>query len=121
MNDAASSPREPHFRRSRAGETLVSRIEHDRGPEGWGNRKAHFVMTQAAAGHRTSVLLAYRELLSLIRRLPVGEHGARIAEARAAVRANAGEASDEKKSDMLKLMWSKISFLRMVCYRCCMK
>mmetsp|Transcript_4107 Transcript_4107/g.12902 ORF Transcript_4107/g.12902 Transcript_4107/m.12902 type:complete len:216 (+) Transcript_4107:1588-2235(+) len=59
------------------------------------------------------VLSHYRELLRLIKRLPRREVEAALAEARAGVRANAGEADEAKSLDQLKELAGRISFLRM--------
>jgi hypothetical protein len=70
---------------------------------------------QAAAGaQRANVLRAYRELLSLLRGLPPARREGALSEARAGVRANAGEVDPGAASEQLKTLWARISFLRTV-------
>lgn len=64
--------------------------------------------------HRQNVLRAYRELLTLIKRLPGDQRQKSWQEARSAVRLHAGETDAVKQSDMLKEMVAKISFLRVI-------
>ncbi len=64
--------------------------------------------------HRTKVLAAYKELLSLIRRLPGDRQIEALAEARATMRQHAGESDLGRQSDLFKQLAAKISFLRMV-------
>lgn len=66
------------------------------------------------AQHRAQVLRAYRELLSLIKRLPGEQREAQWADARAAVRRHAGEAGDAERQELLKRLIARISFLRVV-------
>lgn len=64
--------------------------------------------------NRTKVLAAYKELLSLIRRLPADRQAQALTEARATMRQHAGEADLGRQSDLFKQLAAKISFLRMV-------
>eukprot|EP00803_Ostreobium_quekettii_P001059 evm.model.scf_2300.2 EVM.evm.TU.scf_2300.2 scf_2300:10002-12780(+) len=63
--------------------------------------------------HSANVLRCYRELLTLIKRLPAGQSQAALREARQTVRSHAGERDAIRSSELLKRMVSKISFLRM--------
>ena len=71
-------------------------------------------MSALPPSQRSNVLRAYRELLSLARRMPDAQRESALAEARAAVRANAAEPDAGAASDALKTLWARISFLRMV-------
>ncbi|KAL4431057.1 hypothetical protein ABPG75_006313 [Micractinium tetrahymenae] len=66
------------------------------------------------AQHRNQVLRAYRELLSLIRRLPESKRASAWQEARQTVRQHAGEADEARQQDLFKQLAAKISFLRVV-------
>ena len=71
-------------------------------------------MSALPPSQRANVLRAYRELLSLVRRLPAAKREAALAEARAGVRANAREADPGEASQQLKHLWARVGFLRMV-------
>ena len=71
-------------------------------------------MSALPPSQRANVLRAYRELLSLAARLPAEQRGAALAEARAGVRANAGESDPGAASEQLKRLWARVGFLRMV-------
>jgi hypothetical protein len=71
-------------------------------------------MQTAAGAQRANVLRAYRELLSLLRGLPSARREGALSEARAGVRANAGEVDPGAASEQLKALWARISFLRTV-------
>lgn len=64
--------------------------------------------------HRNQVLRAYRELLSLVKRLPEAQRGKAWEEARAALRAGAAEASEERQQELFKQLATRISFLRTI-------
>lgn len=70
--------------------------------------------TNATERPDANVLRAYRELLSLLRRLPREQREAARLEARTAIQSHAREASESARSDQLKLLWARISFLRVV-------
>ena len=59
------------------------------------------------------VLQSYRELLHLIKRLPLSRQPAALLEARERVRANRGENNQQRALDMHKEMVGRIGFLRM--------
>jgi hypothetical protein len=61
---------------------------------------------------RAAVLSAYKELLRLITRLPDGEKISALREARDGMRLNRS-ASEEHVADLLRVLISKIGFLRM--------
>ena len=63
---------------------------------------------------RANVLRAYRVMLALARHMPAAERGSTVAEARSAIRGNAGEREPGAASDQLKALWARISFLRVV-------
>ncbi|GAB4817713.1 hypothetical protein N2152v2_004759 [Parachlorella kessleri] len=63
---------------------------------------------------KQNVLRAYRELLTLIKRLPSDQKQKSWQEARSLVRQHAREPDPVKQSDMLKEMVAKISYLRVV-------
>jgi hypothetical protein len=67
-----------------------------------------------ASRHKANVLRAYRELVAVVRGMPLAERDAQLQEARAAIRANAGEADPGKASDQLKLLWARLSWLQVV-------
>ena len=71
-------------------------------------------MSTLPPSQRANVLRAYRELLSLARRLPAAKRDAALAEARAGVRANAAETDPLAASEQLKRLWGRVGFLRMV-------
>lgn len=62
---------------------------------------------------RANVLRAYRELVDLIKRLPLERRQASLQEAKASMRANMNESDPLKASDMLKELVARVSFLRM--------
>jgi len=62
---------------------------------------------------RANVLRAYRELIDLIKRLPLERRQASLQEAKATMRANKNEGDPLKASDMLKELVARVSFLRM--------
>jgi hypothetical protein len=64
--------------------------------------------------HRLNVMRAYRELCWLAARLPSAKRESALAEARASIRANAGETDPGRSSDQLKELWARVSFLRVV-------
>ena len=76
-------------------------------------------MSTLPPSQRANVLRAYRELLSLARRLPAAQRDAALAEARAGVRANAAEVNPLAASEQLKRLWGRVGVLRMV--RCVME
>ncbi len=61
-----------------------------------------------------SVLRTYRELLTLIRKLPQTQRDQALVEAKSAVRAHQHETDAAKVSDLLKQMAAKISYLRVI-------
>lgn len=67
-----------------------------------------------AAQHRNQVLRAYRELLSLIKRMPESQRSQAWQEARQTMRQHAGEADGARQLDLFKQLAAKISFLRVV-------
>lgn len=67
-----------------------------------------------AAQHRNLVLRAYRELLSLIKRLPESQKSQAWQEARQTLRQHAGEADQARQQDLFKQLAAKISYLRVV-------
>lgn len=66
------------------------------------------------AAHKANVLRAYREFVALVRSMPAAARQSQLQEARTAIRANAGEPDPGKASDQLKLLWARISWLRVV-------
>ena len=67
-----------------------------------------------SSSHRQNVLRAYKELLTLIKRLPGSQRQQAWEEARSTVRQHKGEADAMAASDQLKQMVARISFLRAV-------
>jgi hypothetical protein len=66
------------------------------------------------SSQRQNVLRAYKELLTMIKRLPTDQKQKSWQEARSLVRQHAGEPDPVKQSDFLKEMVAKISFLRVI-------
>ena len=64
-----------------------------------------------------NVLRSYRELLSLLQRLPKDTQASAIKEAKAKILAHRGESDSIKTSDLHKQLVAKISFLRMTTVR----
>ena len=64
--------------------------------------------------HRAKVLAAYKELLSLIRRLPAERQTQALAEARQGMREHVHEDDLGRQSDLFKLLAARISFLRTI-------
>ena len=62
--------------------------------------------------HRTNVLRAYRDLLELINCLPADKRSVALWEARQRTREGAAESNAVKKSDLLKELVARASFLR---------
>lgn len=62
--------------------------------------------------HGTQVLRAYKELLSLIKRLPDTRRSAAWSEARHTMRQHAGEQDAARQQEFFKQLVAKISFLR---------
>ncbi|GBF89510.1 hypothetical protein Rsub_02082 [Raphidocelis subcapitata] len=69
--------------------------------------------TAAAAHQRAQVLAYYRQLLRLARRLPPERAAAAADEARAAIRARAGEPDPERALQHTKELAARVAFLRM--------
>ena len=67
-----------------------------------------------AAQQRSNVLRAYRELVALARGMSQTQRQATLQEAAIAIRANAAEKDPGAASDQLKLLWARISWLRVV-------
>lgn len=64
--------------------------------------------------HKVKVLAAYKELVSLIRRLPTDRRMSALDEARQTIRHHASENDLGKQSDLFKQLAAKISFLRTI-------
>lgn len=65
--------------------------------------------------HAAAVRSAYRELLRLVASLPdAAQRSQQLAEARAAMRAGAGEAEPGRQQDLFKQLAARVSFLRVV-------
>ena len=64
--------------------------------------------------HRNRILAAYKELLSLIRRLPADKRSNALVEARETMKNHVHESDPTRQSDLFKLLVAKISFLRTV-------
>ena len=64
--------------------------------------------------HRQQVLSAYREVLKLIKRLPIGQQSAVYDEVHSNLRRHAQEADPAIRVDLLKRLAAKISFLRTI-------
>ena len=64
-----------------------------------------------------NILRSYRELLSLVQRLPKEKQASAIQEAKAKILAHQGESDSLKISDLHKQLVAKISFLRMTTSR----
>jgi hypothetical protein len=64
--------------------------------------------------HRAKVLAAYKELLSLIRRLPNDRKLQALDEARQTIRLHASENDLGKQTDLFKQLAARISFLRTI-------
>ena len=73
-----------------------------------------FKSEQMSSSHRAKVLAAYKELLSLIRRLPNDRRTQALDEARQTMRHHATENDLSKQSDFFKQLAAKISFLRTI-------
>lgn len=65
-----------------------------------------------ASLNRSNILRCYRELLSLINRLPPDKKQMALQEARSNMKANSGELDPMKASDMHKDLVARISFLK---------
>lgn len=64
--------------------------------------------------HKAKVLAAYKELLSLIRRLPDDRRISALDEARQTIRHHASENDLGKQTDLFKQLAAKITFLRTI-------
>jgi hypothetical protein len=64
--------------------------------------------------HKAKVLAAYKELLSLIRRLPNDRKTSALDEARQTIRNHANENDLGKQSDLFKQLAARITFLRTI-------
>lgn len=63
---------------------------------------------------RTQILRAYRELLGLIRRLPVDKRAKVLSEAREEMRRHQNESDHVGRSERFKRLCERISFLRVI-------
>lgn len=68
----------------------------------------------SSAIHRTKVLSAYKELLTLIKRLPAERVPQALTEARQTIRQHVQETDLAKQTDLFKQLAAKISFLRTI-------
>ena len=64
--------------------------------------------------YRTKVLAAYKELLTLIRRLPSERVPQALSEARQTMRQHVSKKDEAKQTELFKQLASKISFLRTI-------
>jgi hypothetical protein len=69
----------------------------------------------SVARHRAAVLKAYRDFVDVARRSsPAAEREVKLADVRAAIRANAGVTDESERQELLKKLVARVGFLRIV-------